>query len=51
MRLLSAAILVVAIFTTNAIAGMAQLEAVLPTCAVSSFTILSVASLIETERN
>ena len=39
MRFLSAAILVVAIFTTNVIAGMAQLEAVLPSCAVSALTI------------
>jgi hypothetical protein len=44
MRLLSAAALLVAIFTTNVIAGMAQLEAVLPACAVSSHTIIAVVS-------
>jgi len=35
MRFLKEVVLGVAIFTGNVIAGMAELEAILPTCAVS----------------
>lgn len=42
MRLLKTLVFTVAILTSNVIAGVTQLEAVLPTCAVSDLTVLVV---------